>query len=160
VVEHRVPLECDSLRRPGAVLRRRQGGAALERSDAGVGKNVVGLRHARRQPLARLRQARLRLWRRRAADPGQAVAARLSARTRNREPAHFFLARGQPPAAYCLNMRYIAFAVLALVLTGRRPSEPLVIRTVQIGRSLNSDNSVGALTTRFSPEDTIYASVL
>ena len=56
--------------------------------------------------------------------------------------------------------RSIVLAVLAIILTGCAPSEPLVIRTVQVGRSLNSDNSVGALTTRFEPEDTIYVSVL
>jgi hypothetical protein len=57
-------------------------------------------------------------------------------------------------------LRATVFLTLAVVLAGCRPSEPLVIRTVQVGRSLNSDNSVGALTTRFEPEDTIYVSVL
>lgn len=57
---------------------------------------------------------------------------------------------------------YRALVVLALVvfLAGCRPSAPLQISTVQVGRSLNSDNSVGALTTRFKPDDTIYVSVL
>lgn len=32
--------------------------------------------------------------------------------------------------------------------------------TLQVGKSLNSDNSVGTLTTTFKPTDTIYASVL
>lgn len=40
------------------------------------------------------------------------------------------------------------------------PSRPLTVTAVQLGRSLNSDNSVGAHTTRFAPEDTIYVSVL
>ena len=57
-------------------------------------------------------------------------------------------------------LRATVFLALAVILAGCRPSEPLVIRTVQVGRSLNSDNSVGALTTRFEPEDTIYVSVL
>ena len=52
------------------------------------------------------------------------------------------------------------FLIVAAVLAGCRPSDPLVIATVQVGRSLNSDNSVGALTTRFKPEDTIYVAVL
>jgi hypothetical protein len=34
------------------------------------------------------------------------------------------------------------------------------VTNIQTGRSLNSDNSVGALTTTFKPNDTIYASVL
>ncbi len=37
---------------------------------------------------------------------------------------------------------------------------PLHIRTIQVGRSLNSDNSVGNITTQFKPTDTIYAAVL
>jgi hypothetical protein len=37
---------------------------------------------------------------------------------------------------------------------------PLHVRAIQVGRSLNSDNSVGAITTQFKPGDTIYASVL
>jgi len=37
---------------------------------------------------------------------------------------------------------------------------PLTVETIQIGRSLNSDNSVAAHTTRFRPKDTMYASVL
>lgn len=37
---------------------------------------------------------------------------------------------------------------------------PLTVETIQIGRSLNSDNSVGAHTTSFRPRDTMYASVI
>jgi len=36
----------------------------------------------------------------------------------------------------------------------------LKVTGVQLGRSLNSDNSVGAHTTGFAPDDTIYVSVL
>jgi hypothetical protein len=36
----------------------------------------------------------------------------------------------------------------------------LTVKTIQTGRSLNSDNSVGALTTTFKPSDTIYVAVL
>ena len=36
----------------------------------------------------------------------------------------------------------------------------LKVTTIQTGRSLNSDNSVGALTTTFKPSDTIYVAVL
>jgi hypothetical protein len=38
--------------------------------------------------------------------------------------------------------------------------EPLMVATIQIGRSLNSDNSVAAHTTRFRPKETIYAAVI
>lgn len=40
------------------------------------------------------------------------------------------------------------------------PSGPLKVTAVQLGRSLNTDHSVGAHTTRFAPEDTIYVAVL
>jgi hypothetical protein len=36
----------------------------------------------------------------------------------------------------------------------------LTVTNIQTGRSLNSDNSVGALTTTFKPNDTIYVAVL
>ena len=36
----------------------------------------------------------------------------------------------------------------------------LTVTNIQTGRSLNSDQSVGALTTTFKPNDTIYVSVL
>jgi hypothetical protein len=36
----------------------------------------------------------------------------------------------------------------------------LKVTSLQTGRSLNSDNSVGALTTTFKPSDTIYVAVL
>ena len=56
----------------------------------------------------------------------------------------------------------LALVAAALVLGGAgcRPSDPLRISTLQLGRSLNSDNSVGIHTTRFKPGDTIYLSVL
>jgi hypothetical protein len=53
----------------------------------------------------------------------------------------------------------IAIAAASL-LTGCKPSEPLVVQTIQTGRSLNSDNSVGTHTTRFKPTDTMYVAVL
>jgi hypothetical protein len=37
---------------------------------------------------------------------------------------------------------------------------PLQVRTIQIGKSLNSDNSVGTITSSFRPTDTIYVAVL
>jgi hypothetical protein len=51
-------------------------------------------------------------------------------------------------------------AVLALTVASCRPSEKLTVSTIQIGRSANSDGSVGNHTTRFRPEDTMHAAVL
>ena len=51
-----------------------------------------------------------------------------------------------------------AAAVSAAGAAGARG--PLHVRAIQVGRSLNSDNSVGAITTQFKPSDTIYAAVL
>jgi hypothetical protein len=42
---------------------------------------------------------------------------------------------------------------------GCRADEPLRVSTIQVGRSLNPDNTVATHTTRFKPGDTIYASV-
>ena len=36
----------------------------------------------------------------------------------------------------------------------------LTARSIQVGKSLNSDHSVGTITTTFKPNDTIYAAVL
>jgi hypothetical protein len=53
------------------------------------------------------------------------------------------------------------FAAVALfLLAGCAPSEPLKVSTLQLGRSLNPDNSVSAHTTRFKPDDTVYVSIL
>jgi hypothetical protein len=49
---------------------------------------------------------------------------------------------------------------LGLVTAGCRPSGPLRVTTIQTGKSLNSDKSVGSHTTRFRPDDTMFASVL
>ena len=49
---------------------------------------------------------------------------------------------------------------MSLVLAAACSKPPLMVDTIQIGRSLNSDNSVAAHTTRFRPTDTMYASVL
>ena len=47
-----------------------------------------------------------------------------------------------------------------LVLAGCSPGVPLHVKTVQLGKSLNPDNSVGTHTTRFKPDDTVYVSLL
>ena len=55
-------------------------------------------------------------------------------------------------------------ALLAITIAacgvGCRPSDPLRVTTLQLGRSLNPDNSVGIHTTRFKPDDSIYVSIL
>lgn len=39
-------------------------------------------------------------------------------------------------------------------------SEPLQVQTIQLGRSLNTDNSIAEPTTTFRPNETIYVSAL
>ena len=59
-------------------------------------------------------------------------------------------------------MRLLAFVLFAgavITLSGCS-REPLHVSTIQVGRSLNSDNSVGAHTMQFKPSDTIYVAVL
>ena len=41
-----------------------------------------------------------------------------------------------------------------------RPGEPLQVESLQLGRTLNSDNTVNAHTTRFKPDDTVFVSLL
>ena len=48
----------------------------------------------------------------------------------------------------------------AMLAVGCSSNEPLKVSTVQVGRSLNSDDSVGNITTRFKPDDTMYVSIL
>ena len=50
--------------------------------------------------------------------------------------------------------------VIALAAIACRPAAPLQVETIQTGKSLNSDNSVGNHSTRFKPTDTINAAVL
>ena len=55
----------------------------------------------------------------------------------------------------------VACVIVALMSAAAcRPTRALVVTTIQTGRSLNSDNSVGNHTTRFKPDDTMYVSVL
>ena len=53
-------------------------------------------------------------------------------------------------------------SVLFLVfgLAGCGSGEPLKVTTIQLGRSVNADSTVAAFTTRFSPRDTVYVSVV
>ena len=54
----------------------------------------------------------------------------------------------------------VVFVAAIAVVAGACSKGPLKVRTIQVGRTLNSDNSVGTITTQFKPADTIYASVL
>ena len=51
-------------------------------------------------------------------------------------------------------------ALFAGVLLASCSRPPLHVRTIQIGKTLNSDNSVGTITSQFRPTDTIYVAVL
>ena len=52
----------------------------------------------------------------------------------------------------------VAFATIVATACG--PSGPLNVKTIQLGRGLNSDDSVGNFATRFKPDDTVYAAAL
>lgn len=59
-------------------------------------------------------------------------------------------------------MRTIAIAVLAcaVLAVSACNNDPLQVTAIQLGKSLNPDNSVGTFTTSFKPRDTVYLSVL
>lgn len=58
-----------------------------------------------------------------------------------------------------LNIRlFMAFVVAGLCACGSR--QPLQVTTIQLGRTVNSDHTVGGFTTTFAPDDTIYLAVL
>jgi hypothetical protein len=50
--------------------------------------------------------------------------------------------------------------LVALALHGCAPSGPLKVDTIQLGRSLNPDNSVASHATTFDRKDTVYVAVL
>jgi hypothetical protein len=62
-------------------------------------------------------------------------------------------------ARHAFTVAVLAAACLQAT-TGCRSNQPLHASAVQLGRSLNSDGSVGGHTTVFKPEDTIYVAVL
>ena len=57
-------------------------------------------------------------------------------------------------------MRVALLLCAVVVISGCSPGVPFKIQTLQLGKSLNPDNSVGTHTTRFKPGDTIYVSLL
>jgi hypothetical protein len=56
-------------------------------------------------------------------------------------------------------MASVAVALAAVVIVACN-NGPLTVTTVQLGKTLNSDNSVGTHATTFKPSDTVFASVL
>jgi hypothetical protein len=56
--------------------------------------------------------------------------------------------------------RLAVFLAAALLTVSCAPSNPLTVTDVQLGRSINSDDSVGAFTNRFRPEETVYVAAL
>jgi hypothetical protein len=54
----------------------------------------------------------------------------------------------------------LLFVVFALVVAAACSRGPLKFEALQTGKTLNRDNSVGIQGTRFSPDETMYVSVL
>ena len=50
--------------------------------------------------------------------------------------------------------------MLTIAAVGCGPTDPLRVDTIQLGRSLNPDNSVASHTSSFKPLDTMYVSML
>lgn len=73
-------------------------------------------------------------------------------------PAGNALRRLHAPALRCAVVLLVA--LIAAAGSGCGPSEPLEVTTIQTGKSLNSDNSIGIHSASFRPEDTMYVSVL
>jgi hypothetical protein len=57
-------------------------------------------------------------------------------------------------------VRPLALLVLSALVVCGCSSPPLKVSTIQLGSSLNSDNTVGHFTTTFKPTDKIYLSVV
>jgi hypothetical protein len=57
-------------------------------------------------------------------------------------------------------IRIAAVVVAFAAVSACGPTGPLTASTIQLGRSLNPDNSVGEHTTRFRRSDTVYVAVL
>jgi hypothetical protein len=53
-----------------------------------------------------------------------------------------------------------AWPILVATLAAACSQPPLELNTIQLGRGLNPDKTVTGFTTRFKPDDTIYAAVL
>ena len=53
-----------------------------------------------------------------------------------------------------------AIILVLTVLSACRSNQGLNVTTIQLGRSVHSDHTVGGITTTFGPDDTIYLAVL
>ena len=56
--------------------------------------------------------------------------------------------------------RVMAAAVLAFTVIGCGSNRTLSVTSIQLGRSVNSDNTVSGFTSTFAPDDSIHLSVL
>ena len=54
----------------------------------------------------------------------------------------------------------LTLMILFVWLAGCGSGQPLRVTTIQLGRSLNPDNTVASFTTVFTPTDTIYLSAV
>lgn len=57
-------------------------------------------------------------------------------------------------------IRTVVLAAALLFAPACGPTAPLELETIQLGRSINPDGSIGLHTTTFKPHDTIYVAVL
>lgn len=55
---------------------------------------------------------------------------------------------------------HLAGIVLVACLGACGSEEPLRVTSIQLGRAVNTDNTVAGHTTRFAPDDRVYVSVL
>ena len=60
----------------------------------------------------------------------------------------------------CVVRKGLLTVSILLCVAGCKPNTPLRVSTIQAGRTLNSDRSIGQHTTRFKPDDTIHVAVL
>jgi hypothetical protein len=54
----------------------------------------------------------------------------------------------------------VALIIVLTSCAACRPSEPITVTTIQLGRSLNPDNTIASHTTVFKPNETVYVSAL
>jgi len=54
----------------------------------------------------------------------------------------------------------ILSTILIACLAGCGSKQPLQVTTIQLGRTVNSDHTVGSFTSTFAPDDSVYLSVL
>jgi len=50
--------------------------------------------------------------------------------------------------------------ILLACVTGCGSKQPLEVTTIQLGRTVNSDHTVGSFTSTFAPDDSVYLAVL